>query len=105
MTILESGKMLEPLSTEHEDGQHDHPVGRGRFVDIHRKDYNSVLSNGHDVFDRALLQDTRNRLDDAANILDDYEGGQLDPTNCRTQLPVCLMSNHTSLPYRIYHTE
>ena len=77
---LKPGKMLERLSTEHEDGQHDHPVGRGKVVDIHRKDYNSALSGGHDDFDRALLQDTRNHLDDTANILDDYEGGQLDPT-------------------------
>lgn len=50
------------------------------LVDIRRKDYNSTLSDGHDDFDQALQQDTRNHLDDAANILDDYEGGQLGPT-------------------------
>lgn len=76
---LEPGKMLERLPTEHEDGQHDHRVGRGTFVNIHRKDDNNALSDGHDDFDRALLQDIRNHLDDAANILDDYKGGRLDP--------------------------
>jgi hypothetical protein len=66
--------MLERLPTEHEDGQHDHRVGRGTFANIHRKDYNNAPSDGHDDFDRVLLQDTRNHLDNAANILDDYEG-------------------------------
>lgn len=71
--------MLERLPTEHEDGQHDHRVGRGTFVNIYRKGDNNVLSDGHDDFDRAMLQNTRNHLGDAANILDDCEGGQLDP--------------------------
>jgi hypothetical protein len=93
--------MLERLPTEHEDAQHDHLVGRGKFVDIHQKDYNSTLSDSHDDFDHALLRDARNHLDDAANIPDNYEGGQLDPTIV-DQLPAYLVSNHTSLPHRIY---
>lgn len=75
---LEPGKMLERLPAEHKDGQHDHQVGRGTFVNVHRKDDGNALSDGHDDFDLALLQDTRHHLDDAANILDDC-GGQLDP--------------------------
>jgi hypothetical protein len=47
-------------------------------VNVHRKDDGNALSDGRDDFDRALLQDTRHHLDDAANILDDC-GGQLDP--------------------------
>jgi hypothetical protein len=56
------------------------------------------------IFDHALLRDARNHLDDAANIPDNYEGGQLDPTIV-DQLPAYLVSDHTSLPHRIYHTE
>jgi hypothetical protein len=74
--------MLERLPTEYEDGS----TTTGSAVEhlrtsanIHRKDYNNALSDGHDDFDRVLLQDTRNYLDNAANILDNYEGGQLDP--------------------------
>jgi len=108
---LEPGKILERLPTEHKDGQHDHRVSRGTFVNIHRKDYNSALSDGHDGFDRALLQDTRNYLDDAANILDDCEGGQLDPTIVDPATGLSGVKPHLApaqnIPHRVasYHIE
>ena len=105
---LEPDQILERVLTEHEDGQHDHPVGRGEFVDAHRKDYDSALSNGHDDFNRALLQDTRNHLDDAANILD-YEGGQLALTIADPATDLSSFEPHLAptqnMPHRVvsYH--
>jgi hypothetical protein len=71
--------VLDHLHIQREEHQHDHWLGLGVIQDAYQQDYNNTLSDGHDVFDRALLHGPPTFLDDTANILDDFEAPQLDP--------------------------
>jgi hypothetical protein len=75
----EPNTVLDLVHIQREEHQHDHWLGHGVIQDGYLQDYYHTLSDGHDVFDRALLHGPATFLDDTTNILDDFEAPQLDP--------------------------